>query len=148
MKLANVHISYCSNIHPGESWQDHFQELKANLPSIKAAVAPNQSFGFGLRLAAEAAEELSEASNFAVFAAWLKEHDLYVFTMNGFPYGDFHIKEVKDQVHAPDWTTEERFLYTKKLFDILSQLLPENEEGGISTSPLSYRFWHEQGSSS
>jgi hypothetical protein len=48
---------------------------------------------------------------------------------------------VKDQVHAPDWTSQERVDYTLRLFKILAELLPEGMEGGISTSPLSYRFW-------
>jgi len=50
---------------------------------------------------------------------------------------------VKDQVHAPDWTTNERVDYTLRLFNILAELLPEGIEGGISTSPLSYRYWFE-----
>ena len=139
MKLANSHLSYCSNIHPGEAWKDHFQELKTNLPKIKAAVSADQDFGLGLRLSAQAAKELSEPEALKEFQDWLKQNHIYVFTMNGFPYGDFHIKEVKDKVHAPDWTSKERFEYTKNLFDILAHLLPEGQEGGISTSPLSYR---------
>lgn len=146
MKLANSHLSYCSNIHPGESWKDHFHELKTNLPKIKAAVSPDQDFGLGLRLSAQAAKELNHPEEMKEFQNWLSDNNIYVFTMNGFPYGDFHLKEVKDQVHAPDWTTKERFEYTKELFDILSQLLDDRQEGGISTSPLSYRFWHEQNS--
>jgi hypothetical protein len=67
---------------------------------------------------------------------------LYVFTMNGFPYGAFHQTVVKDQVHAPDWCSPMRVDYTIRLMDILNELLPENVEGGVSTSPLSYRYWH------
>lgn len=145
MELAKSHISYCSNIHPGEGWQEHFNELKTNVPLIKERVSPNKPFGLGLRLSAKAAEELSDSSALSEFKEWLARHDLYVFTMNGFPYGDFHLKRVKDQVHAPDWTTKLRLNYTKRLFDILVQLLPEHHQGGISTSPLSYRFWHNEG---
>ncbi|RYF52398.1 MAG: xylose isomerase, partial [Cytophagaceae bacterium] len=74
--------------------------------------------------------------------AWLQETGCYVFTMNGFPYGGFHNERVKDQVHAPDWTTTERRDYTIRLFQLLAKLLPDSEtEGGVSTSPLSYRLW-------
>ena len=45
-------------------------------------------------------------------------------------------------MHAPDWTTRDRVDYTIRLAKILSMLLSENMEGGISTSPLSYRHWH------
>jgi hypothetical protein len=63
--------------------------------------------------------------------------------MNGFPYGGFHRQRVKDEVHQPDWTTQERLDYTKKLFFLLAELLPEGMEGGISTSPISYKYWHK-----
>jgi len=49
---------------------------------------------------------------------------------------------VKDQVHAPDWTTKLRLDYTLRMFRILYQLLPKGLDGGISTSPLSYRHWY------
>src|SRR5690606_15657384 len=65
-----------------------------------------------------------------------------VFVINGFPYGGFHHTRVKDDVHTPDWLTEDRVLYTKRLFNILAELLPAGMEGGVSTSPLSYKHWH------
>ena len=49
-------LSYCTNIHPGESWPETFASLTNHLPKVKAAVAPTKSFGVGLRLSAEAAE--------------------------------------------------------------------------------------------
>ncbi|MUH37513.1 xylose isomerase, partial [Zobellia amurskyensis] len=80
--------------------------------------------------------------NLEEFKQWLGENDVYVFTMNGFPYGNFHNERVKDDVHAPDWTTSERLTYTKRLFNQLEALLPEGISGGISTSPVSYKYWH------
>ncbi len=135
------HLTYCSNIHPGESWDAHFEELKASVPFIREKTAPGVSFGLGLRLANQASLELSKPHRLEEFKAWLAEQDAYVFTMNGFPYGGFHGAKVKDQVHAPDWTTEERLSYTRRLFEILTQLLPEGMQGSISTPPLSYKYW-------
>ena len=102
-------------------------------------------FALGLRLANDASLKLSEPERLAEFKNWLTENNLYVFTMNGFPYGGFHDTVVKDQVHAPDWTTADRTEYTKRLFSILAQLLPDGMDGGVSTSPLSYRFWWKDG---
>ncbi len=142
MQTTYGHLSYCSNIHPGEEWAAHFLVLQSSIPEIKAAVCPNEKMGIGLRLANQASIDLSEKSNFNTFKNWLEENDCYVFTMNGFPYGGFHNVVVKDQVHAPDWTTPERTNYTIRSFGLLAQLLPNHlTEGGISTSPLSYRFW-------
>jgi hypothetical protein len=137
------HLTYCSNIHPGESWDAHFEELKASVPFIREKTAPGVSFGLGLRLANQASLELSKPDRLEEFKAWLTEQDIYVFTMNGFPYGGFHGTKVKDLVHAPDWTTEERLSYTRRLFDLLAQLLPEGMQGSISTPPLSYKYWWE-----
>lgn len=142
MQTPYGHLSYCSNIHPGEEWASHFSVLQSSIPEIKAAVCPNEKMGIGLRLANQASIDLSEKSNFDAFKNWLEANDCYVFTMNGFPYGGFHNVVVKDQVHAPDWTTPERTNYTIRSFGLLAQLLPNHlNEGGISTSPLSYRFW-------
>ncbi|CAH0994480.1 hypothetical protein EMA8858_00590 [Emticicia aquatica] len=142
MQTPYGHLSYCSNIHPGEEWSAHFSVLKSSIPEIKATISPQEKMGIGLRLANQASIDLSEKSNFDEFKNWLDSNNCYVFTMNGFPYGGFHNVVVKDQVHAPDWTTTERTDYTIRMFGLLAQLLPSDlTEGGISTSPLSYRFW-------
>ena len=136
------HVSYCSNIHPGEDWEQTLLSLKTYLPKIKKEVSPDAPFGIGLRLSNIASLGLNEGSNLQVFKDWLDKNQFYVFTMNGFPYGNFHNERVKDMVHAPDWTTHERLDYTKRLFDQLAFLIPEGISGGISTSPVSYRHWH------
>ncbi|MEA5457402.1 metabolite traffic protein EboE [Arcicella sp. LKC2W] len=142
MQTPFGHLTYCSNIHTGEDWQNHFAVLQENIPSIKAKVSPDAPMGIGLRLANLASIDLFDPRNLQILQSWLKENDCYIFTMNGFPYGGFHDVVVKDQVHAPDWTSDERVAYTIRMFHLLSKLLPNHlTEGGISTSPLSYRFW-------
>jgi hypothetical protein len=142
MQTSKGHLTYCSNIHPGETWSDHFEKLKENIPVIKKKVSPFEPFGIGLRLANSASLELRKQENLEAFQTWLNDNDCYVFTMNGFPYGGFHHKIVKDQVHAPDWLSADRVAYTIRLAQILASLMPEGVDGGISTSPLSYKFWH------
>ena len=141
MKLTAGHLTYCTNIHAGENWADHFNALKLSFPEIKQQLSPDAPMGIGLRLSNIASIELLEGDNLLQFKQWLQLYDAYVFTMNGFPYGGFHNVIVKDQVHAPDWTTGDRLAYTIRLFQILAVLLPDGMEGGISTSPLSYRNW-------
>ncbi len=135
------HLTYCTNIHAGESWKDHFAALKNNFPVIKEKLSPGNPMGIGLRLSNEASIELIKKENLSVFKKWLKNQNAYVFTMNGFPYGGFHRTIVKDQVHTPDWVTDKRVEYTLRLFHILTALIPEGMDGGVSTSPLSYRRW-------
>ena len=141
MKLETGHLTYCTNIHPGKNWQEDFESLKLNFPLIKKDVADGQPLGLGLRLSNQASLELANKDSLSTFKNWLLQNDAYVFTMNGFPYGEFHRTVVKEDVHTPDWTTEARKNYTIRIFKILQELLPEGMDGGISTSPLSYRHW-------
>lgn len=138
----NFHLCYCTNIHPGEGWQQTWENLSRYLPEVKNKVASDIPFGVGLRLSNKASLELGTDERLEAFKLWLLEHDLYVFTINGFPYGNFHFKEVKDLVHAPDWTTDDRLDYTFRLIDQLAYLLPRGLSGSITTSPLSYRHWY------
>ncbi|MEH2266242.1 metabolite traffic protein EboE [Nostoc sp.] len=140
-KNSNFHLTYCSNIHPGETWLEVFANLESYIPKLKLRLSPTEPFGIGLRLADIAATQLLESNNLAQLQAWLTQHNLYVFTLNGFPYGGFHRQVVKDQVYAPDWSTQERVNYTLNLAKILAVLLPEELDGGISTLPLSYKPW-------
>ena len=117
------HLTFCSNIFPGETWEDHFKSLREFVPVIKREVSPDQPFGIGLRLANQASIRLAEPETLEVFRRWLSDNGCYVFTINGFPFGNFHHTRVKDQVHAPDWTTAERAAYTLRLSRILAALL-------------------------
>ncbi|EAR15213.1 metabolite traffic protein EboE [Robiginitalea biformata] len=142
MLLRNTfHTTYCTNIHPGGDWKETFGALEDHLEAIRGNVSPRQPFGLGLRLSDQASRELDAGNRLADFKAWLDARDIYVFTMNGFPFGAFHGTAVKDRVHEPDWTTRERLDYTLRLFRQLEFLAGEGREAGISTSPVSYRHW-------
>lgn len=143
MNTPHGHLTYCTNIHAGEGWNEHFAALKEHVPTIKKSLSPGEPFGIGLRLSNAASLDI-QGENLKKFQQWLRENDCYVFTMNGFPYGGFHHTRVKDNVHRPDWITNDRLEYSLRLFGILSTLLPEGQEGGISTSPLTYRHWNQQ----
>jgi hypothetical protein len=141
MEVKTGHLTYCTNIHAGKNWSEDFAAIQKNFPIIKQTVSPNEPLGLGLRLSNEASLGLMQESQLADFKAWLDRENAYVFTMNGFPYGEFHNTVVKEDVHTPDWTTDNRRDYTIRLFHILAKLLPAGMDGGISTSPLSYRHW-------
>lgn len=135
-------LTYCTNIHPGESLDDVEVSLRDYTVPLKARVSPDKPMGVGLRLSNEAVTSLVlEEGRFDRFQQLLNEFDLYVFTLNGFPYGGFHRQHVKDDVYKPDWRHEERLDYTGRLIEALARLLPDDAEGSISTSPLSYKPW-------
>lgn len=141
--------TFCSNILPGASWAEHFEALKASLPTIQTGL---QDQGLpclshlGLRLGRSALSDLQAPEQLVAFKEWLAEHQLAVYLINGFPYGQFHGSEVKDQVHQPDWTSTDRLIYTQELATLLvalqSPLTQQQKRLGISTSPISYRPWY------
>jgi hypothetical protein len=140
-RASSFHLTYCTNVHPGERWEATFENLKTYVPELKRQLSPEAPFGVGLRLSNRAARELLQNNRLSRFKRWLDEQRLYVFTINGFPYGHFHRQVVKDRAYAPDWRTRDRVDYTLHLVRILAALLPSDMEGSISTSPLSYKPW-------
>ena len=140
MKLKHgLHLAYCTNIHRGESWPQTFDSLKKYTLAVRDRVSQGKPYAIGLRLSADAAYELREPETLANFRHWLDRENCYVFTINGFPYGKFHGTRVKEQVYAPDWTTNERVTYTNLLFNLLSEIVPFGVEGSVSTVPCSFK---------
>src|SRR5216684_2960105 len=140
-------LTYCTNIHPAVGWQQVLASLERYAPALKTRLAPDTPFGIGLRLSGAESRELLEDDNLEEFAGWLGDRGMYVFSLNGFPHGTFHGTPVKAQVHAPDWRDEERVAYTLRLTRILARLLPDDLDGSISTSPLSYKASIDQSDS-
>ncbi len=136
-----IHLTYCLNVHPGESWAENFQAIRDQTLRVRDDLGLDGLFGLGLRLSAQAAHDLTVPEAFEDFRAFLDWEGLYVFTINGFPYGQFHDTAVKQSVYAPDWRTHERRDYTRRLADLLARLLPEGVSGSISTVPGSYKPW-------
>jgi sugar phosphate isomerase/epimerase len=140
-----LHLTYCLNIHPGETWDENLAAIQRHALKLRDRVAGGKRFGLGLRLSAIAAEQLSDRRRLATFRDFLAAENLYVFTINGFPYGQFHGTSVKENVYRPDWTEPARVRYTMQLADILAALLPEEVTGSISTVPGSYKPWTVSG---
>lgn len=137
----SFHLTYCTNIHPGDGWPEVFANLRKYAPALKKRLASDRPFGLGLRLSSKESEALLEKGNLELLRRFLDDEGLYVFTLNGFPFGRFHGGPIKSAVFAPDWRSAERTDYTLRLVEILRRLLPPGVEGGISTVPLSYRRW-------
>ncbi len=135
----NLHLAYCTNVHRGETWAETLASLEKYTLAVKQRVSPTKPYAIGLRLSAQAAYELSKPDQITAFRRWLDKNGCYVFTINGFPFGRFHGKRVKEQVYLPDWTSQERVDFTNLLFDILAQLVPAHIEGSVSTVPGSFK---------
>lgn len=144
MRLSSAgrpHLTYCTNIHAGETWAEVRANLERYVLAVKSRVAPDRPFGVGLRLSAQAALTLAEPGELLAFRAFLETHGLYVFTINGFPYGTFHGTRVKEEVYLPDWLDPARLAYTDRLATLLADLLPAEPgmEGSVSTAPGAFK---------
>ncbi|MGE0593056.1 MAG: metabolite traffic protein EboE [Vicinamibacterales bacterium] len=135
------HLTYCSNIHPGERWPDVRDVLASALPRVREHLALDGAMAVGLRLSADAARELERPAALDEFRDFLQRGQYYVPTLNGFPYGAFHGQRVKDQVYLPDWRSAERLDYSNRLATILASLLHGTglAEGSVSTVPGGFR---------
>ena len=139
-----LHLAYCTNIHPAETWAETFDALKHHTLATRARVMNGSGapYAIGLRLSDAASRELVQPEVLRMFREWLQENGCYVFTINGFPFGQFHGARVKEQVYRPDWSSPARLEYTQRLVTILADLLavaPTGCEGSVSTLPGSFK---------
>ena len=103
-----LHLTYCLNIHPGETWAENLAAIRTHATKVRDRLAGGKSFALGLRLGAVAARELSDPVTLAAFRVFLQDENLYAATVNGFPYGKFHGAAVKEKVYRPDWQDPRR----------------------------------------
>lgn len=136
---ARWELGYCSNVHPAPDLKAVGRLVNRELISVRK-LRGLARMGTGLWLSARAVTQLQHspaASN--ELRAQLQQNGLALFTLNGFPYGDFHGPRVKQGVYSPDWTQPQRLDYTLGLAHFLAQCLPDDcVEGSISTLPLGF----------
>ncbi len=132
-------LAYCTNVHAGSDLEGLRTNLSRYCLAVKHHFAPTEPMGVGLWIAASAARKLREPQQLADLSSWLATQDLIPFTLNGFPYSDFHEPVVKQRVYHPTWFESQRLDYTLALIDILHAILPGGMEGSISTLPIAWR---------
>ena len=144
MSLSELPPSYCANVHPGESFDEAFAALDRYAAPLRRRL--DRPIATGLWMTRDAiAEAESDPSKGDRLAHWLADHDLICYTMNAFPFGNFHARRVKENVYLPDWHSPQRREYTCQAADLLARLLPESTEGSISTSPCAFKPLHPPG---
>jgi hypothetical protein len=141
MNLGRLgHLSYSTLVHPSDNWELMSHSLRTFVPQVKARVSPNEPFGLSLRLAAPSAATLvADSAAREALKRFMAENDLYLYTVNAFPYGAFKDTIVKEQVYEPDWRTEERTQYTINVADILADVAPAGLAPSIQSAPLGFK---------
>lgn len=133
-------LAYCTNVHSGSNLDGVWTNLQRYSLAVKARFAPSRPMGVGLWISASTAKTLLQSRDGTELADWLAARELVPFTLNGFPYGDFHQSEVKHRVYHPTWFDSDRLEYTRDLVRILHAILPEETSGSISTLPIAWRI--------
>ena len=112
--LHDLNLAYCTNVHRGSSWEETFESLKNYVLKVRDLICPKKRFAIGLRLGADAAKSLSDPVNLLSFQKWLDKKNCYIFTINGFPYGNFHGTRVRNK--SIDLTGQIRIVYLIQFF--------------------------------
>jgi hypothetical protein len=120
------HLTYSTLVHPGDTWEEIWSSLT--------------TYGVCLRLSnASAATLAGSADERAKLRDFLTANDLYLYTVNAFPYGPFKGVRVKEQVYEPDWRSEERTQYTINVADTLADVVDEHIAPSMQTAPLGFK---------
>jgi hypothetical protein len=134
------HLTYSTLVHPGDDWREMRESVAAHVPAVKRRVSPDRPMGVSLRLSGSSATALAgDPGERAEFADYLRSEDLYVYTVNAFPYGPFKGREVMEDVYEPDWTSEVRTRYTMDVADVLVDITDPGVEPSIQSAPLAFR---------
>ena len=127
MDLGNGlgHLTYSTLVHPGDDWAQMWDSLTTYVPKVKARIAHNQRFGVSLRLSNEFAKTLVNSKpEREKLKKFLGDNNMYLYTVNAFPYGPFKGTLVKENVYEPDWRSEERTRYTMNVADCSGRRVP------------------------
>jgi hypothetical protein len=142
MDLGNGlgHLTYSTLVHPGDTWSEMWDSLNRYVPQVKARVSPKKSFGVSLRLSASSAQTLTgDRAQREKLKEFLHSHDMYLYTVNAFPYGPFKNRVVKKDVYEPDWSTDARATYTMQVADILAEVAAPHVQPSIQSPPLGFK---------
>src|SRR3954463_9004416 len=141
MDLGNGlgHLTYSTLVHPGDTWEDMWMSLTTYVPQVQKRVCPTAPFGVSLRLSNSSASTLVKSKpERDKLKSFLADNNMYLYTVNAFPYGPFKNQIVKEQVYEPDWRSEERTQYTMNVAEILADVDPASISPSIQSAPLGF----------
>src|SRR5690625_3066328 len=127
MELKNhpaSNLSYCSNLHPGSSWEAIREQLGRYLRELKQRLSPDAPWGVGLRPTPNAGYELRQPGPLRECQNWLKQEELNASTVNGVVQAHFHATRVKDAVYQTHWSEADRVKFTRAIIEIMAELTP------------------------
>ena len=131
-----MQIVHAGAIRPIGSFADIEASVRENLVPINRAISGSAPVGISVRLSQAAL--VDPQLNAANLKALLGEHGLYVAGMSAVSMRS----GAKQQIHDPDWRTEERLGFMFGATNLLAEVAGEDGvELGITTNAFSHRSW-------
>ena len=134
----DMQIGYCGNVHPALTVDHVLDNVQLHASTVRNLSCPDETLPFGIWVSKTALDQLQSETNVQRLRGAMQQHHVNPFTINGFPFGDFHQPVVKQTVYQPDWSTDQRLDYTLKLANLHDELLPHGQPSTISTLPLGW----------
>ena len=133
-------LGYCTNVHAGNTVEEAIEQLRVHAVEVKRLVSPDEPLDVGLWLPRSAMTSDSYAlpSQPGSFLRRVRDAGVRPFTMNAFPYGDFHDDVVKHRVYRPDWSQGSRLEYSFYACEVLVPALERGRAGSVSTVPIGW----------
>jgi sugar phosphate isomerase/epimerase len=132
-------------VHAGANLQQVEHGISSSLAQVRELRGLTQ-MGAGLWINQLTLQQLQDKNTLQLFSAFLQNHGIQLFTLNGFPMLNFHQEQVKQKVYQPDWSNPQRSRYTTQLAELLAQLMPPDQNiATISSLPLGFAAqWNDE----
>lgn len=130
-----MHVTHAGIIKPVTSFADLQSTISGSLAPINRALREDSPVGVSVRLSQAALSD--EALTSDSLRAMLNEHGLRLDGISAVSIGG----GAKEQVHHPDWRTEERLGFMFPALNLAAEFATPDHEIGITTNALSYRRW-------
>ncbi len=133
-------LTYSTLVHPADDWNEIWDSLTRYVPRVKARMSPDQPFGVSMRIANKTAQTLTASpEKRRQLRQFFDDNNMYVYTVNAFPYGSFKNTLVKEQVYEPDWRHQDRLNYSLQVAEVLAEVSPPFVNPSIQTPPLGFK---------
>lgn len=134
-------LSYCTNVHPCDSYNDLLKLLVRQCAGVRRAMGSDQ-LAIGMFFPAQAARWLAGKDKArAALIETMVACGLVTTTANAFPFTAFHAPKVKDAVYRPSWREVRRREHTLRVARVMASLIGPEQVASVSTVPLG---WHEE----
>ena len=132
-------VGYCTNVHAGGTLIELVANLAEFTTRVRQRYCPLRDLPIGLWFAADVVEEMRVRGSRFDLNEFLWTRHLVPFTLNGFPFQNFHEPVVKQKVYHPNWSDKRRSDYTSDLTDYFLGHETLGGERSVSTLPIGWK---------